>query len=322
MPPKAPSGADAGGSVLSTGANAVELTTDQAWYLAEVLGAGAYPWVLAITPPYSEPAQRAGFVAGQATELTRMGVLDAGGGVNPRVAQWVRLACRATQWLDLRFVSGPGDLLRGIVARSDGRTVVVLRNAQLVTFTEMDIAHPHALGPVLTAGLSQRKPARFEEFALPAAAGARADEQIRNGTPLTEVLGFLGVPASARPIVEAVFEGRRTYVEIVAGEHRDGHRVTTQVGVSIIDTPGGRILVSPSKAFDGEWISTFTAGSADAIAMAIERLTASLPSGSWFPDQPLIRDFDSEAAADIFFDSSNNDVPQRDPRSMRRTQKA
>lgn len=307
---------------MSTGVNAVELTTDQAWYLAEVLGAGAYPWVLAITPPYSEPAQRAGFVAEQAAELTRMGVLDAGGGVNPRVTQWVRLACRPTQWLDLRFVSGPGDLLRGIVARAGdqtGRTVVVLRNAQLVTFTEMDIAHPHALGPVLTAGLSQRRPARFEEFALPAAVGARADEQIRNGTPLTEVLGFLGVPASARPIVEAVFDGRRTYVEIVAGEHRDGHRVTTQVGVSIIDTPGGRILVSPSKAFDGEWISTFTAGSADAIAMAIERLTDSLPSGSWFPDQPLIRDFDREAATNAL---SNDGVSHQDPRSMRRTQKA
>jgi EspG family len=308
------------------GANAVELTTDQAWYLAEVLGAGTYPWVLAITPAYSEPAQRSGFVAERTAELTRMGVLDTEGGVNPRVAQWVRLACRAAQWLDLRFVSGPGDLLRGIVVRgtdehsNDGRTVVVLRNAQLVTFTEMDINHPHALVPVLTAGLSQRRPARFEEFALPAAAGARADEQIRNGTPLLEVLGFLGVPVSARPIVESVFDGRRTYVEIVAGEHRDGHRVTTQVGVSIIDTPEGRILVSPSKAFDGEWISTFTAGSAEAIAMAIERLTASLPSGSWFPDQPLYRDFDGEASTDPAV--SDSAVSQRDSRSMRRTQKA
>lgn len=281
---------------MSTRVNAVELTTDQAWYLADVLGAGAYPWVLAITPPYSEPAQRFGFVAEQTAELTRMGVLDADGRVNPQVAQWVRLVCRATQWLDLRFVSGPGDLLRGIVARAGAdQTVVVLRNAQLVTFTDMDINHPHALVPVLTAGLSRRKPARFEEFALPAAAGARADEQIRNGTPLTEVLGFLGVPESARPMVESVFDGRRTYVEIVAGEHRDGHRVTTGVGVSIIDTPEGRILVSPSKAFDGEWISTFTAGTAEAIAMAIERLTASLPSGSWFPDQPLFRDFDDVA---------------------------
>lgn len=316
---------------MSTGANAVELTTDQAWYLAEVLGAGAYPWVLAITPPYSEPAQRFGFAAEQTAELTRMGVLDSSGEVNPQVAQWVRLVCRATQWLDLRFVSGPGDLLRGIIARRalargddqhslEGKSVVVLRNAQLVTFTEMDIHHPHALVPVLTAGLSRRRPARFDEFALPAEAGARADEQIRNGTPLFEVLGFLGVPDSARPIVESVFDGRRTYVEIVAGEHRDGHRVTTQVGVSIIDTPEGRILVSPSKAFDGEWISTFTAGTAEEIAMAIERLTASLPSGSWFPDQPLIRDFDQVAVPDrVVTDSA---ASHRDSRSMRRTQKA
>ncbi|OHU00702.1 ESX secretion-associated protein EspG [Mycobacterium syngnathidarum] len=316
---------------MSTGANAVELTTDQAWYLAEVLGAGAYPWVLAITPPYSEPAQRFGFAAEQTAELTRMGVLDSSGEVNPQVAQWVRLVCRATQWLDLRFVSGPGDLLRGIIARRalargddqhslEGKSVVVLRNAQLVTFTEMDIHHPHALVPVLTAGLSRRRPARFDEFALPAEAGARADEQIRNGTPLIEVLGFLGVPDSARPIVESVFDGRRTYVEIVAGEHRDGHRVTTQVGVSIIDTPEGRILVSPSQAFDGEWISTFTAGTAEEIAMAIERLTASLPSGSWFPDQPLIRDFDRVAAPDCVVTDSA--ASHRDSRSMRRTQKA
>lgn len=286
------------------GANAVELTTEQAWYIADVVGAGAFPWVLAITPPYSEPAQRSGFIAEQTAELTRMGVLNSGGEVNPLVAQWVRLTCRAAQWLDLRFVSGPGDLLRGIVARRDGRTVVALRNAQLVTFTEMDISHPHALVPVLTAGLSQRRPARFEEFALPAAAGARADEQIRNGTPLTEVLEFLGVPGSARPVVESVFDGRRTYVEIVAGEHRDGHRVTTQVGVSVVDTPQGRILVSPSKAFDGEWVSTFTAGNAEAIAMAVERLTASLPSGSWFPDQPLTRDFDEAAA-------THREIPQK-----------
>ena len=285
------------------GANAVELTTDQAWYLADTLGAGPFPWVLAITPPYSVPAQQAGFAAERTAELTEMGVMTSAGEVKPHVAQWIRLACRPVQWLDLRFVSGSGDLLRGIVARGAGRhdeerAVVVLRNAQLVTFTEMEIGHPHALVPVLTAGLSRRRPARFQEFALPAAAGARADEQVRNGTELTEVLGFLGIPASARPIVESVFEGRRTYVEIVAGEHRDGHRVSSEVGVSIIDTPAGRILVSPSKAFDGEWISTFTPGSADAIASAIERLTASLPTGSWFPDQPLIRDFEESAVTD------------------------
>ena len=114
--------------------------------------------------------------------------------------------------------------------------------------------------------------------------GARADEQIRNGTPLTEVLEFLGIPVSARPVVEAAFDPRRTYVEIVAGQHRDGYRVSTDVGVSIVDTPAGRILVAPSKAFDGEWVSTFSPGTPFAIAAAVERLIGELPDGSWFPD--------------------------------------
>jgi hypothetical protein len=279
-------------------ADAVELTTEQAWYLADALGAGTFPWVLAITPPYSDPTQHAAFAADQTAELTRMGVLGPDGGIRAEVAQWVQRACRPDRWLDLRFVSGPGDLLRGIVARRDGRTVVVLRNAQLVTFTELDIGHPHALVPVLTAGLSHRQPARFEEFAMPAAAGARADEQLRSGTPLADVLGFLGIPRSAHAVVESVFGGRRTYVEIVAGEHRDGHRVTTDVGVSIVDTTAGRILVAPTKAFDGEWVSTFTPGTADAIAVAVERLTAALPGGRWFPDHPLTRDFDEAATTD------------------------
>jgi hypothetical protein len=183
-------------------------------------------------------------------------------------------------------------MLRGLIARSGGRTVVALRTAELVTFTEMDIDHPHALVPVLTAGLSQQSPARFDEFSLPARVGARADEQIRNGRELREVLDYLGIPAAARPVVEAAFDMRRTYVEIVAGQHRDGHRISTDVGVSIVDTTAGRVLVSPSKAFDGEWVSSFLPGTPLAIAAAVERLTAALPDGPWFPQLSLTRDFD------------------------------
>jgi hypothetical protein len=275
-------------------ANAVELTVDQAWFIADTLGAGTFPWVLAITPPYSDPAERNAFGAARTAELTEIGVLNAEGSVDPAVAEWIRVCTRAEQWLDMRFVSGPGDLLRGLIARRRGRTVVALRNAQLVTFTEMAIDHPHALVPVLCVGLSGRRPARFDEFALPAAVGARADQQIRDGAPLAEVLDFVGVPASARPVVEAAFAaGTRTYVEIVAGEHRDGHRVTTSVGVSVVDTVAGRVLVSPVKAFDGEWVSTFTPGTPFAIAAAVDRLIDSLPTGSWFPDIDLTRDFET-----------------------------
>ena len=273
-------------------ANAVELTVDSAWFLADTLGAGSLPWVLAITLPYSEPSSRAAFEAAQAEKLNRIGVMTADRTVDPAVAQWIRLVCRATQWLELRFVAGAGRMLRGIVARGGGRTVVALRTAELVTFTEMDIDHPHALVPVLTAALTQHPPARFDEFALPARVGARADEQIRNGAPLSEVLEYLGIPASARPVVEAAFDRSRTYVEIVAGQHRDGHRISTDVGVSIVDTQEGRVLVAPSKAFDGEWVSSFTPGTPLAIAAAVERLNAALPDGPWFPDLSLTRDFD------------------------------
>ncbi|CAA0104212.1 ESX-3 secretion-associated protein EspG3 [Mycolicibacterium vanbaalenii] len=273
-------------------ANAVELSAEAAWFLADVLGAGSFPWVLAVTPPYSDMAQRAAFENDQVARLTRLGVMTADRVVEPSVAQWLRTVCRPGQWLELRFIAGRGAMLRGIIARDAGATVVALRSGALITFTAMEIDHPQALVPVLTAGLSGRPPARFEEFSLPARAGAKADEQIRGGASVRDMLDYLGIPSSARPVVVAAFEDSRTYVEIVAGQHRDGHRVSTDVGVSIVDTSVGRVLVSPAKAFDGEWISTFSPGGSLAIAAAVERLTGALPDGPWFPEHAVTRDFD------------------------------
>ncbi|MDT5228322.1 MAG: hypothetical protein QOH94_2115 [Mycobacterium sp.] len=276
--------------------NAVELTVEQAWCIAETVEAGTFPWVLAITTPYTDAAERGAFIAAQTAELARMGVVSADGGINRAVADWIRVVCFPERWLDLRYVgsaavSGSEDLLRGIIARRGNKTVVALRNAQLVTFTAMDIHDARALVPVLGVGLAQRPPAQFDEFSLPAQVGARADERLRNGAPLTEVLDFLGIPQSARVVVESVFTGPRSYVEIVAGCHHDGRHTTTEVGMSIVDTPVGRVLVSPSRAFDGEWISTFSPGTAFAVAVAAEQLTNQLPDGHWFEGNRLSRDF-------------------------------
>ena len=274
------------------GANAVELTVEQAWFVADSLGAGAFPWVLAITPPYGDSAARAPFEARQRAALTEMGVMAGDHRVDPAVAQWVTATCRARRWLELRFVSGSGQMLRGLVARRDDCTVVALRSGELVTFTELAIDHPESLVPVLTAGLSGRAPAQFVEFAIPARVGAKADEKLRLGAELAEVVDFLGIPLASRHVVAAAYAPGRSYVEIVAGDHRDGHRVSTDVGVSVVDTSAGRILVAPSKAFDGEWVSTFTSGTPLAIATAVERLTGTLPDGPWFPHTHLTRDFD------------------------------
>ncbi|WP_343600391.1 ESX secretion-associated protein EspG [Mycobacterium sp.] len=281
---------------MDTKPNAVELTVDQAWFIAETVGAGTFPWVLAITTPYRDASERAVFIERQAAELTRMGMVSADGSVNAAVADWVRVVCFPQRWLDLRFVGpgadpGRGELLRGVVARRGDNTVVALRNAALVTFTAMDVHDARALVPVLCVGLAQRPPARFDEFSLPARVGARADERLRTGAPLADVVEYLGIPESARPVVEAVFTGPRSYVEVVAGCDLDGRHATTEVGLSIVDTTAGRILVSPCRGFDDEWISTFSPGTPFAIAAAIERLNASLPTGQWFGGERLSRDF-------------------------------
>jgi EspG family len=278
--------------------NAVELTVDQAWCIAETVGAGTFPWVLAITTPYTDAAERGAFLAAQTDELARLGMVSDDGVINRAVADWIRVVCFPERWLDLRYVGsaavpGSADLLRGIIAQRGGKTVVALRNAQLVTFTAMDIHDARALVPILGVGLAQRPPARFDEFSLPAQVGARADERLRNGAPLTEVLDYLSIPQSARAVVESVFTGPRSYVEIVAGCHHDGRHTSTEVGMSIVDTAVGRVLVSPSRAFDDEWISTFSPGTPFAIAIAVEQLTSQLPQGHWFEGNRLSRDFTS-----------------------------
>ncbi len=183
-------------------------------------------------------------------------------------------------------------MLRGIVARGGGRTVVALRTAELVTFTEMDIDHPHALVPVLTAGLTQHPPARFDEFSLPARVGRpgrRADPQRRAAARRVGVFGNSGVGAAGggggvRPAAHLCRDRRRTAPRRPPHQHRRRREHRRHPG-----RPGpGR----PSKAFDGEWVSTFTPGTPLAIAAAVERLTAALPDGPWFPDLTLTRDFD------------------------------
>ncbi|MCH9730938.1 MAG: ESX secretion-associated protein EspG [Actinomycetia bacterium] len=277
-------------------ADAVELTVEQAWFIADSVGAGTFPWVLAITPPYSDAAHRAEFETTQFDSLTRSGVIDPNGRIDPSVADWIQIVCYCNRWLELRFIgSTPSQLMRGIVARRQDhegdRTVVALRDGDLVTVTSMTVDHPGALVPIVQCGLPCRHPADFPEFAIPARAGARADDRLRAGADLAGTLDFLGVPPDARSAVEAVFTGPRRYVEIVAGQRHDGVHTASEVGVSVVDTTAGRILVSPAQASDGQWISTFAPAETWAIAVAVDRLTAALPGGPWFPAARLTRDF-------------------------------
>src|SRR5947209_19393326 len=108
---------------MSNAPNAVELTVEHAWFIAETIGAGSFPWVLAITMPYRDAAERSAFAERQRAELTRLRLVSEGGVVNPAVADWVRTVCFPDRWLVLRYVAhsgagGAGALLRrGVVQR-------------------------------------------------------------------------------------------------------------------------------------------------------------------------------------------------------------
>ena len=177
---------------MSAEPNAVELTVDQAWFIAETIGAGTFPWVLAITTPYRDAAERNAFLDRQKAELIQMGLVSEAGVVNPAAAAWIKAVCFPQRWLDLRYVGpaaagGTGDLLRGVVAQRPGttaKTVVALRSAQLITFTAMDIDDPRELVPVLGVGLAQRPPAQFDEFSMPMRSTANGSRRSAPAPPL------------------------------------------------------------------------------------------------------------------------------------------
>lgn len=270
-----------------TAPDAVELTADAAWFLAESLGAGSFPWVLAITGPRDRSQTE-----GLREQLAGLGVLLPNGAVHAAVARWIRTACAPQAWLELRYVRDRGAaVLRGLVARRADHTVVVLRSGPLVTVSELPISDAAFLVPAVTAPLRHRTPARFTEFILPTRVGARADERLRAGADIDAVLDQLGVPPSAAAVVRSVFTGGSDYLEIRAGCARDGRHQLSEVGIGIVDTPAGRLLVSPQQAEDGTWLSSFAPATPFAIAAALDRLTDTLPAGRWFPSAVLTRDF-------------------------------
>ena len=79
----------------------------QACFVAESAGAGYFPWVLAITPPYAEESLRPAFEARMRAELSELGVMVADRVTAP-VTRWVTTACRDVQPLNSEKREGGG----------------------------------------------------------------------------------------------------------------------------------------------------------------------------------------------------------------------
>ncbi|WP_231999613.1 ESX secretion-associated protein EspG [Mycobacterium sp. 1245852.3] len=274
--------------LMTTRYDAVEVDAHQAWFLADHLRVGAYPWMLAITAPYVDPGEREPFNQRCLAELVEAGVIDADGDIKPSVAQAVKTVCQPRQWLEWRTMIDPEQILRGVLARtSPPDAVVALRYAQMVTLTPMQVTHSEAIVPIITAGLPpDQPPARFEEFSLPMDTGKALDDRVARGADLMEALIELGIPEREAEIMEVARAGDRITVELTAHEATNGAHHHTDVSVNIISTEVGQILVSPTPGQPrAGGVSIFAPAEPFSIAMAVRDLTERLPSGSWFPDE-------------------------------------
>jgi hypothetical protein len=267
---------------------AVEVTAHQAFFLADYLSAGMFPWKLAITAPYVDPSERGPFNERCLAELTEAEVIDHQGRVKPSVAESVRTVCQAHQWLEWLTIVDADQILRGVLARnSPPEAVVALRYAQMVTFTPLQLTHSGDVVPIVTAGLPpDQPPAHFSEFELRMDIGKQIDERIGRGADIVDTLTDLGVPERDAEIMEVARTGARTTVELTAHEATNGARHQTDVSVNLISTEMGLILISPLAGEPREGgTSVFAPAEPFAVSMAVRDLTTRLPSGTWFPNE-------------------------------------
>ena len=89
---------------------AVELTADAAWLVAESIGAGSFPWVLAITPAVADQREAPAILARLRTELIRTRVMSDAGRVNPAGASWTRTVC--VPWVKRRALTSVSRLFK------------------------------------------------------------------------------------------------------------------------------------------------------------------------------------------------------------------
>lgn len=268
---------------------AFEITAEQAYFLADHLQAGTLPWKLAITVPYGDLSDRAGFNERCTAELTELKIIDEQGQVHAGVADAIRTVCGARQWLEWFVIKAddPEQMARAVAARiSPPNVVVAQRYAQMITFTQMHLSYSESLVPVVTALLPEQPPARFTEFTLPMDLGVAIDSRIAQGADIVETLTAFDIPDREAQVMELARSGERTYIELTAHEATNGARHATDVSVNVTSSEVGRILVStpPGEPREGG-NSVFAPAENFAVAMAIRELTARLPSGTWFPDE-------------------------------------
>ncbi|MEU1998416.1 ESX secretion-associated protein EspG [Nocardia gamkensis] len=268
----------------------MDLNVDAALLLKELVGIDSYPPVLALLPNIYRLEDRERVHAVVAQELTEVGIID-GDRVHPVVEHWLRCLYRPDMELVARILATgvdgePQAMLRFSLVRSGDTHVLALRCDDNVVIQTMyqDGQNLDTVTAALTAALGPAEALRFTPMTTTV-------EQLREvpsePDERRQALLELGAqPHTATVLTRALDEVERR-AEILVIEHRDGSPPETDVSVTVLDTSSGRLIVTPSRAMDGEIWSTFAPGDDAALRSGIGALIDLLPGRSWFDTSRL-----------------------------------
>ncbi|WP_433574684.1 ESX secretion-associated protein EspG [Nocardia brasiliensis] len=262
----------------------VDLNVDAALLLRDLVGIDAYPLVLALMPNIYHVEDRDRVRVVITEQLTEAGIIDSGS-VHPTVVHWLRCLERpdvelVARILDTNAVAEIPTMLRFSLVRCGESHVLAVRYDDHVVIQSI-FPTGRSLDRVaaaLEAALGRWPALEFDPLA---AARSRLDGLPAEPDERRQTLRDLGATPRAAVALGRELGTILRRAEVVMIEHRDGSFAQPELCTDVLDTAGGRIVVVPHRALDGEVWSTYLPGDASAVRAGVAALAELLPSGSW-----------------------------------------
>ena len=267
---------------------AVELTVDGVLVVADRLGLGDFPTVLAIRLNIPFPDLCKAVWEQVARDLTAQGVLTASGEPHARCRRR-----RHAQQVGHRTLEGRwwrrdrgGEMTRFAVSRRGDRHVIAVRHGELVVLQR--VAAKAGLASMVTAVLGSANPAEVEPLtALAATLG-----QCRTA----DQLGQFDIGLASARTYAALIDQPASWSELTASQRHPGGTVThSDVAAGVLDGPQGRIISIPRRV-NGELYGSFLPGTDANLQRALDGLMEFLrrPGPGSSPKRPALQAASSE----------------------------
>ncbi|WP_280233659.1 ESX secretion-associated protein EspG [Nocardia cyriacigeorgica] len=263
----------------------VDLNVDAALVLQSLVGIESYPLVLALHPNIYDEDDHARVHAVVLDQLAEAGIVE-DGRVLPVVARWLRCLYRpdtemAVRVVDTGFGGESQAMLRMSLVRQGDTHVLAARNDDHVTI--QSVFHEgdglETLAAAVSAAVGPCPAAQFEPLT---ATAEQLNDMPADQSEHRQALLELGAHRHTAGVLSRVHNEVVRRTEIVMFEYHDGGTAEPKVSANVLDTPSGRIVVTPSVAMDGRLWCTYLPGDDAAVHAAVAALVELLPGRSWF----------------------------------------